>query len=347
MSDTTVPVKQSRILYFDLLKAIAIFFMILLHISAAGVTGFELGSANWCESVWLDAITRWCVPVFVMISGALALNPQKQTSLKKLWSKSIVRLVIAFLFWSLLYALYWQYSVGFEHLKAFVVYLLKGEFHLWFIFMIIMLYVLTPALKLIAANRTVLVYTVAVCLFLMVVQGYKNLLFGWEGVVPYIDEKINLNLGYIGYYLLGYLLSTLKPKPPAIVAAVGAGVAGLLISGFGTIYRTAEAGTLVMMFNNLSFNVLLMAVAVFVLGQAVGNAIENKLPTWCLKLIASLGNLSLGAYMIHILVKRVFGFGVNVALLPEALLATLAVYVVSYLIAAAVRAIPKVGKYLA
>lgn len=347
MNDKIAPAKPSRILYFDLLKAVAIFCMIMLHVTAEGIKGFDLGSDLWCNSVWVNACTRWCVPVFVMISGALALNPQKETSLKKLWGKSILRLLVAFFFWSLMYCLYRQVIGGFEDPKSFVVFFLKGEHHMWFISMILVLYALTPALKLIAANRKVLIYTIAISLVLMVINGYENSFLNWGNVASAITSNISLDLGYIGYYLLGYLLASTKIKPSVTGVLVGAGVLGLLITGFGTLYLTGQNDKLTMMSNNLSLNVLLMAVGVFAAGKALGTALEGKLPTWCEKLITFLGNLSLGAYMVHVLVQQIFAFSLGFSVFPLVLVATLVIYAISYAIAGIMRSIPVVGKYLA
>ena len=347
MSENTAPARHARILYFDLLKAVAIFCMIMLHVTAEGIKGFELGSDLWCNSVWVNACTRWCVPVFVMISGALALNPQKETSLKKLWGKSILRLVIAFFFWSFMYCLYRQIIGSFDNPKSFVMFFFKGEHHLWFISMIIVLYALTPALKLIAANRKVLTYTVAVAFALMVISGYNNTIMIWGEVFSPLTNNISLNLGYIGYYLLGYLLATTKIKPSTTAILVGAGVVGLVITGFGTVFLTDRYDHLTMMTNNLSLNVLLMAVGVFVAGKALGTALEGKLPAWCEKLITFLGNLSLGAYMVHVLVQQILSFSLDFSVFPLVLLATLVIYAISYAIAGIMRSIPVVGKYLA
>lgn len=347
MDNTVAPAKRPRVLYYDLLKAIAIFCMIMLHVSGEGVVGFELGSDLWCNSVWVNACTRWCVPVFVMISGALALNPNKETSLKKLWAKSILRLVVAFFFWSLIYALYRQSVGDFANLKSFVVFFLKGEGHLWFISMIVVLYALTPALKLIAANRKILVYTIGVSLCLMVVSGYKDNLLSWENVTSTLFYNISLDLGYIGYFLLGYYLSTVELKPQVVAAAGIGGVVGLLITGFGTIVLTEQVGTLTMMANNLSLNVLLMAVGVFLVGKMAGTVLEGKLPLWCEKLITFLGNLSLGAYMVHILVKSILAFSLDFSVFPLVLVSMLVIYVISYVVAGLLRSIPVVGKYLA
>ena len=65
----------------DVVRVIACLAVILLHLSATIVMDRDLlGTVGWHIANVIDAATRWCVPVFVMLSGALLLDPQKHTS---------------------------------------------------------------------------------------------------------------------------------------------------------------------------------------------------------------------------------------------------------------------------
>lgn len=68
---------MQRILYLDILKGVSIFFVIMLHMSGPCVCEESLGSTYWWIGNILDSICRFTVPVFVMVSGALFLNPSK------------------------------------------------------------------------------------------------------------------------------------------------------------------------------------------------------------------------------------------------------------------------------
>ena len=63
-------------------RIVAIFSVVCLHIAAYAVLNAELGTANWWSGNFYDAATRWCVPVFVMVSGALLLEPRPQEGRK-------------------------------------------------------------------------------------------------------------------------------------------------------------------------------------------------------------------------------------------------------------------------
>ena len=96
---------SSRIVYLDLLRIVAIFAMMLLHVSAINWYVLPVTSPQWQVLNAYDSLVRFCVPVLLMISGSQLLNLQKAFPLKKLFQTKILRLITAFAFWSLLYTL--------------------------------------------------------------------------------------------------------------------------------------------------------------------------------------------------------------------------------------------------
>jgi len=75
----------NRIYYLDYLRLFAAIAVIILHtvdteFGSTKVTVFKWQYLNAC-----DGLVRWCVPVFVMISGALFL--ERQIDIKKIYSK--------------------------------------------------------------------------------------------------------------------------------------------------------------------------------------------------------------------------------------------------------------------
>lgn len=71
----------------NIMRIMSVLGVITIHVS----TGF------------LERIASFAVPLFVMISGALWLDRDKEVTIKKLWTKNIFRIITAFLFWSLSY----------------------------------------------------------------------------------------------------------------------------------------------------------------------------------------------------------------------------------------------------
>lgn len=85
--------------YCDYLRVFATFAVVVLHVSATNWYITDVNVMEWQAFNFYDSIVRWGVPIFVMISGSLFLG--RDVSLKKIYSKYILRMVVAFVFWSL------------------------------------------------------------------------------------------------------------------------------------------------------------------------------------------------------------------------------------------------------
>ena len=130
----TLPANGQRIEYLDYLRVIATAAVVLLHISIQGWGDVDVQSGQWMVyNVW-NGLVRWCVPVFVMISGALFLNPKKKVSVYRLWTRNIPRILTAFLFWSVIYALYHLATRSGWTGHTFAMAVLTGNYHMWFLF---------------------------------------------------------------------------------------------------------------------------------------------------------------------------------------------------------------------
>ena len=96
----------NRILYPDILRILAVFAVMMLHVSATGFYSNPVQSFTWQVVNFVnfyECMVRWAVPVFVMVSGMFLLNPQKEITLSKLYRKNIFRIVMALITWGLFY----------------------------------------------------------------------------------------------------------------------------------------------------------------------------------------------------------------------------------------------------
>ena len=95
----------------------------------------------------------WAVPIFVMVSGALLLNPNKEISIHTILFKYIKRMLIALVIFGLVFQIYdvliAQGTLG----VSTVIDGLKNIFqatswaHLWYIYLLIGLYCMLPIFK--------------------------------------------------------------------------------------------------------------------------------------------------------------------------------------------------------
>lgn len=68
----------------DLLKALAITGVILIHVSAGGYS-HPVGSFDWLSALFWGSVSRASVPIFLMVTGALMLDPRRELTLRQLW----------------------------------------------------------------------------------------------------------------------------------------------------------------------------------------------------------------------------------------------------------------------
>ena len=93
-----------RIWSLDLLRILATFGIVVLHVSGLPAEYADVNELPWKIDISIRILFRWCVPVFFMISGALFLSGEREVSVARLYKKTILRIATCFLFWSAFYA---------------------------------------------------------------------------------------------------------------------------------------------------------------------------------------------------------------------------------------------------
>ena len=85
-------------------RAIAIVAVVAIHSLGTVVEqNFSGMGPDWWLANAVDSASRWSVPVFIMISGALALDPNRGSKPRKFLSKRIWRIGIPLVFWTVVY----------------------------------------------------------------------------------------------------------------------------------------------------------------------------------------------------------------------------------------------------
>lgn len=69
--------KHNRIVQFEFLRILASFFVVLIHVTTIGMR--ESDSSIFLPNACLNALSRWAVPIFFMVSGAVLLDPAKDS----------------------------------------------------------------------------------------------------------------------------------------------------------------------------------------------------------------------------------------------------------------------------
>lgn len=167
----------------------------------------------------------------------------------------------------------------------------EGWAHMWYLYLILVLYLVTPALKyLLERCPDWLVYVLTIVLFIGgSILPFLKKLFWQEELMTLPDDSI-----YLFYYLCGYLLAV-KKNTLKRNAYIIAGMTALFLPAGMAVSRLAGNYRLQMAYN-YPFTVLLsLAVFCFARGanyQKLNNGIAAKK-------MAKLSSLSFAVYLIH------------------------------------------------
>ncbi len=298
--------ETNRIIWLDVLKIWALFSMMLLHTASWRVEGATICSFDW--DVWniYDSITRWCVPIFLMISGALFLSPKKDVTIKNIWKRYILKIVVNFAMWSFLYVLLdiafvWHTQRYIMKLGDILYELFTGHFHMWYLIVIVILYTITPLLREVCDNRELMKYMVVI----FCVLGFSwNILWGIDSttfsrVVSYYDELLRLDkiMGFSCYYILGSYIErygiSVKRKSIYIL-----GIASLIFNILMTYFMSRSSNSVCYQMNDyLSITVFFVSVGVFIFFKDVFSkkSISHKI----VRLVNIIASASLEIYLFH------------------------------------------------
>ncbi|MGB4661132.1 MAG: acyltransferase family protein [Mobilitalea sp.] len=345
---------KERIYYLDALRIFAIFFVILLHVAALNLDTEPVYSFNWNVFSIYDILARFCVPVMVMISGSLFLDPTRIITIKSLYTKRIFRVVTAYLFWSVIYALYVllenRQPMSASVIITFAKNVLAGYTHMWFCYMIVGLYIITPFIRKIVENEILLKY-------FLIISFVSTILIPSLQLIPALSlstvltSKLNLflGLGYSFYFVVGYYISKtdISKKIAGLIYALG--IVSILFAILMTSYLSIRTNTPVRIFYEyLSINISLQSLAVFVFFK--NNFAKIITNHSVLKIITRISPLTFGMYLIHFLFINAF---TAIGLTPTSFNPIIAVpvisvltFVLSLLASALIEKIPVLKKYI-
>jgi surface polysaccharide O-acyltransferase-like enzyme len=250
----------------DLIRTIAIIGVILLHAAndlTLQASMNQLEVMRWWTVDVYQSLGRVGVPLFVMLTGALLLQPSKNESMTAFFKKRWARIGIPFIFWAVIYFT-WDFFVNQQALTpSFVIQgVLTGPyFHFWYIYMLAGLYLLTPILRILIANASqkILRYTAVLWFLGAAILPLAKLL------TPYnFDNNVLLIVGYVGYYVIGIYLLGVKIRRSTLLGLMSLGFA-LTVVGTYFIAGSVGGGQTYFFQEYLSPTMVLASVMLFLL----------------------------------------------------------------------------------
>jgi len=323
------PKKTSgRVYWVDCLRIFSSFLVVLTHHSWFNFNR-DYGTYEWkIPNIYLG-LSRSCVPFFVMISGIFFLKPKKKITYKQIYAKYVLRMVKAYIFWSIFYTIVYPHfikkepDINFVKNKEDFIGAIRGSilgsYHLWYLNFVIGLYIATPIFKAITADYDLAIYTTILsCLVFQVIPTTLRYLklfdFGVEyfSVLSEFFDKLKIEMGgsYAVYYLLGYILSVhdFKKKSHRYIIYV-LGFLATVVTPVLYIYHSNKSKKNEALFVEFyNFHVTVSTVGGFVFFKyAVNSWIQPLLEKeWFVKTLNILSECSFGVYLWHMAINKFF-----------------------------------------
>lgn len=311
---------KKRIIYLDILKTIAIFFVCSYHFSWVGNCAFDVENMNITTYFNRFFIGIWstCMPLFFMVNGALMLN-KSELNYKKHFYK-IISLAIAFFVWRGITIVILGSNVdvlkssGIRNVVDAIIFGrgLPGvdTAHFWFIPVLISVYIVSPFIYEIYSERKewinifMIIALVGCFLFNDIGNVLRTIPAFRESNFGYFNEFVpfkGMNFGMLFYFVLGGWLHRDREK----LSCISTGKL-LIVFFIGEVWLFVEwfliskdkGSNWDSVFNGyISVATLFMSISVYLLVCKYYKKIERcKKISACFEII---GNNTLGIYYLH------------------------------------------------
>lgn len=336
---------KKRLVWIDSLRLVSIWGTILIHDCAEAWRESE--SLRWQYTFW-QTLIHFCVPVFFMLSGTMMLqNVKTSTSVAAYVKKRIAYVVKIYVFWNSVYTVLIFLNNGRYNFRAALKTALEGRYHLWFLWALVGLYLITPLLDFAYDKRKCQYFLILFAAFGIFLNYGVNIL-----KIPtliQINQQLLLTFAtqYVGYYVLGYYLHCWPPSPKQRRFLQCLGIITFFTCGMVTLWASARAGqTQTEHVNYLTPYMLFISIAVYVTAQQMAPFWEKQ------KWVSTAASYVFGVYVLHDAVFRAIGvahlkeFYNMIPPLVSVPLATTVIFLLCFLICLLLKRIPVIKTFL-
>jgi len=342
---------SSNISWISNLRFLATIAVIMLHASAVLLAAYgKVPPADWFTADVFNALVRFAVPVFVMVTGALTF--QREYELGDFLKRRLTRIITPFLFWSLVYIGYSWYNGEFDfdndwwtNTKQILHQFKYGaSYHLWYVYMLIGLYLFIPIISKFVrhATRAELRYFLIIWLIAMVISQ--------PGMSRFTSPLLELRYfeGYAGYLVLGYYLSTMPLRQQYRPWMLVLFLFMVVLIAAGSYWLTVSHGSIATLFYEpLGPFAVCLAVSLFLFVRLV----KANLPPFMARFRDFAGQYTYGIYLSHALFLYLLDGWFNISYklclpLISIPLTVILCFMLSLLLTWGLNKIPVVGKYI-
>lgn len=286
---------SGRIDCFVWIRVIACAAIVLLHCVNAGRAYYKdvISRGEVLADNVVCSLLMWAVPCFLMVSGALLLNPERELTFKKLFGKYIKRMFVPLVIFTFIFTLI-KYAAGErpDIALSFIRDLLQCQSmaYLWYLYLMIAIYLMLPFYKMVAnaADDRLLCYLIGIIIFF---NGILPLLSiaGITDIAFYIPTQII----YPAYFFAGHLLY--RNNMPTVIAAAALAISTPLLA-IVTFVFDGSSVDMGLLNGYSSFLVLVQSFALYSL------FIRIKRPAG--EFVSSIDRCSFGIYLVHMVFIR-------------------------------------------
>ena len=292
----------------DLLKIVACVLVVVIHVTAEGVTGYQAG--GWLQrlTVVVNSLSQFAVPAFIFASGyglaARFKGAERVGGLLGFWVKRLDAVLLPYLIWSMIYLLYQQRFVGICYGAAGMLRLVLtgGAFyHLYFMVILIQFYLLFPALLWFRRRFSKKYVDVAAVAVLFVVYAI------WlKGFVPLSDRFF---MTYLPFFYAGLVAFQAPPKGRFLT---GLGIVGAVAFADYLVTRMAAFRAitpLTMLSLPFAWELFSLAAILLLLAWLKTFNIDERRSVW----VSRLAGTTFDVYLAHPLVLAFVALGLRAA----------------------------------
>lgn len=286
----------------DIIRVVATFAVLFIHVTQYSIrNSTSLDIAWWSLNIG-QSLSIWAVPAFIMLSGALLLSPQSfdETPIV-FYKKRLLKIGIPLLFWGILYFFLekrWNPDISFEHLIN-DAWIGAISWHLYFLFAILGLYIITPWLRLIInqmeTKQAELIWIIMIFGVTTCVDSYIHIFGLWKWHITFRW------VSYLGYYLMGRYIVYLAIDDVALFKIFT--VLGLLSNIIGRYLEMVfKDGNIAYYYNNMYSSTTVILLSIGILGLIIFFTKEINENSKIVKYCRLLAPSTFGIYLVHVLI---------------------------------------------
>lgn len=288
-------------IWVDYLRVLAIFAVVTIHATSFIYSDFnKIPNDDWWLANTLNGLSRFSVPMFIMISGYLLLGHDIGT--KDFYISRGFRIIPALIFWSIFFVVFDFFfrdkTITASILQLTVGFIGNGKtyYHLWYLSMFICLMMFVPFINHYIIGEKPQIedyyYLIGIFAFFMFLNQASffakeifNVTITWFKSFPW----------YLAYLIAGYFIGNYYEKIKVSNKVAVASLLSLLIISIILNYYSASYGIIKDSFilSNAGIINFIVTLLIFYLFAKNNNAFKKN------NLISNIATASFGIYLIH------------------------------------------------